>query len=183
MPTPTGIWSPEEAETGHVFDYKLAQWMGQYFPKDKPLFDFGCGPGEYLRYFHDIGFQKLKGFEGTTLSFEFGNVEVRDITESFQDVQIGNVICLEVAEHIPEQYTDVFLDNLTRHLYGRLILSWAIPGQGGLGHVNCRHNIWVIEKMRTLGLSLRVLDTLHSRQMVSNNAHWFRNTLMVFEKA
>lgn len=183
MPSPTGIWSPEEASTGHVFDYKLAQWMGQYFPKDKPLIDMGCGPGTYLRYFHDIGFEKLHGVEGTDIpGREFGNVFVGDLTEPI-DLQVqGNVMCLEVAEHIPKEHMNMFLNNVLDHLDGVLLLSWGIPGQDGLGHVNCQHNIWVIREMSIRGYELITSDSLMARQMVSNYAHWLRDTIMIFKE-
>lgn len=185
MPTPTGIWSQEEANDGHVFDYKLAQWLGQYLPKDQPLIDMGCGFGTYLRYFHDIGFKSLYGVEGSKLNFEIGVVQVADLTQPVSLRITGNVLCLEVAEHIPVEGMDVFLDNILGHVADehKLIISWAIPGQGGLGHVNCRHNIWVINYLNERGFGLLVDDSLMSRAMVSNYSPWLRNTLMIFEKA
>jgi len=184
MPSHTGVWSPEEAETGHVFDYKLAQWLGQYFSKDLPLIDLGCGPATYLRYFHDIGFQNLHGIEGSELNFEFGNVLVKDLTSKVDLGVRGNVMCIEVAEHIPEGYREPFMANVLRHLEKncKLFLSWGIPGQDGLGHVNCQHNIWVIDYMEGKhGLNFLVEDSLRARAMVSNHAHWLRDTIMVFE--
>jgi hypothetical protein len=46
------------------------------------------------------------------------------------------IISLEVAEHIPEKYEAVYLDNIFRHAKEGIILSWAVPGQGGLSHIN-----------------------------------------------
>lgn len=183
MPLETGIWTPEEAETGHVFDYRLAQWLGQYFPKDQPLIDMGCGPATYLRYFHDIGFQDLYGVEGTDIAgSEFSRVKVQDLTKHFDIEQRGNVMCLEVAEHIPSDFTEMFLNNIERHLNGKLLLSWGIPGQDGLGHVNCLHNIAVIDLLKKRNIQLNVEDSLIARAMVSNHAHWLRNTIMIFER-
>lgn len=185
MPTPTGVWSQEEADTGHVFDYHFAKWLGGYFPKDVPLIDMGCGPATYLRYFHDIGFQNLHGIEGTDLKqSEFGNVFIGDLTKPI-DLQVkGNVMCIEVAEHIPAEFDHALLDNIYRHLAddGRLLLSWGIPGQDGLGHVNCRHNIWVIDFLRKWHLELDTQDSLEARAMISNYAHWLRDTVMIFKK-
>lgn len=181
MPSPTGVWTPEEAATGHVFDYRLAQWLGQYFPKDHPLIDMGCGTGTYLRYFHDIGFHNLHGVEGTDIAGrEFSRVHIKDLTEPFNlDVE-GNVMCIEVAEHIPNMHKRDFIGNLISHLDGTLFLSWGIPGQDGLGHINCKHNIEVIDIMKEFGLQLCVDDSLKARSMVSNYAHWLRDTIMIF---
>lgn len=183
MPSGTGIWTPEEAENGHVFDYRLAQWLGQVLIPDGPTIDMGCGPGSYLRYLHDIGFSNLIGVEGTEIKGnEFANVVITDLTVPFDLEVKGTVICIEVAEHIPEQYTDVFLENITKHVYGGcdLIMSWGIPGQSGLGHVNCRHNIEVLEIMRKYQFKIDTEKSLKARSVVSNYAPWLRNTLLVF---
>lgn len=182
MPTETGVWNQEEADEGHVFDYRLAQWIGQYLSKHTPVIDLGCGKATYLRYLHDIGFEDLLGVEGFDLrDFEFGNIIIHDLTEPIDLKKRGNIICLEVAEHIPEEGLDIFLNTITKHLSGKLILSWAIPGQAGQGHVSCRHNIDVIHTLQALGLRLLHHDSLKARAMVSNHAHWFRNTLLIFE--
>ena len=43
---------------------------------------------------------------------------------------------LEVAEHIPIESADVFIENLVRHSDGMILFSAAPPGQGGEFHVN-----------------------------------------------
>ena len=43
---------------------------------------------------------------------------------------------LEVAEHIPLQSADGFVENLVRHSDGIIFFSAAPPGQGGEFHVN-----------------------------------------------
>lgn len=185
MPSETGVWTPEEAETGHVFDYRLAQWLAKLLPKNEYIIDMGCGTASYLRYFHDLGFPKLIGVEGTAVKgSEYGNVEIQDLTQEFDLIGVrGNVLCLEVAEHIPEEHMHMFLKNITRHTeyMSYLVMSWAIPGQDGLGHVNCRHNIDIIGIMKyKYGMDLDIEASLEGRAMVSDVAHWFRNTLMVF---
>ena len=183
MPSETGIWSEEEAATGHDFSYKLAQWMGQYFPVNEFLVDIGCGRAEYLRYLHDIKFQNLYGVEGSDIQFEFGKVKIQDLTTKFQLHDNGNVICLEVGEHIPEQYLNVFIDNLVCNLGTgcKLLLSWAIPNQDGLGHVSCRHNIWVINEMEKRGLRFLAEDSLKARAIIEDRLSYFRNTILIFQ--
>lgn len=179
MPLETGIYTVEEAVYGHDFSYRLAKWIGEYMPKNEPLSDIGCGPATYLRYLHDIGFYNLQGYEGTPQNFEYGKVKLQDLTNTF--TFDGNAICLEVGEHIPEEYLDVFLNNLAQ-CTGKLILSWGVPGQDGIGHVSCRHNIWVIDQMEKRGFKLNVPDTLTVRTVVEDRVSYFRNTLMIFER-
>jgi len=185
MPTDTGIWEQEEANQYHDFSYRLAQYIGQYFPKNKQVIDLGCGLATYLRYLHDIGFTNLLGVEGTQLTnFEFGNVLVHDLSTPIELDKKGNVICLEVGEHIAKKYEDVVIDNICKLCAddGFIIMSWAIPTQDGIGHVNCQHNIYILDKIVKKGFSLLLDDTLKVRGVVEDRLNYFRNTLMVFKK-
>lgn len=199
MPSETGIWSAKEGAENHVFDYELAHYLGQMFRKQDPVIDVGCGRGTYLRYFHDIGFEKLAGIEGSDQVFKFGNAVPFNKHMTFGNVGLwdlsnsimtpppisGNVICLEVGEHIPEQYEDIFIDNLIKLTSsgGYIILSWAVPGQDGIGHVNCKHNIWVIEVMTKRGVIFCPIQSLSIRTCISNHTAWFRNSIMIFQKS
>lgn len=183
MPLDTGIWTPEEAATGHDFSYRLAKWIGEYLPKNERLTDIGCGNAAYLRYWHDIGFNHLCGYEGTEQNFEFGNVEVVDLTQELPiHIFSCNTVCLEVGEHIPEEHLPMFLHNLAYSTTKKLILSWAIAGQDGIGHVSCRHNIWVINEMEKRGFKFLAADSLSARSVIEERMNYFRNTIMIFEK-
>lgn len=198
MPLDTGIWTAEEALTGHDFSYRLAQWIGEYLPKNEFLVDVGCGTGAYLRYLHDVGFSQLHGIEGTPQNFEYGKIIVSDLAKGdvvlFKGASIGisgsnngfekNAICLEVGEHIPEEYLEEFMRRLCYYVgkHGKLILSWAVPGQDGIGHVSCRHNIWVINEFEKRGFKLLADDSLKARAVVEERLNYFRNTIMIFEK-
>lgn len=180
--TETGIWDLAEATEHHAFSYKLAKFIGEYLPKEKMLIDFGCGSGTYLRYFHDIGFKLLHGVEGMELPFEFGGVAVQDLSKSIIKDPIGNSLCLEVGEHIPSQYEHIFLDNICNNTNGKLILSWAIPSQDGVGHVNCRDNQWVVDEVCSRGFTANLVDTIEIRKHVDNHTAYFKDTLMIFDK-
>lgn len=183
MPSSTGYWNSEESLTNHDFSYNLAKLIGEYLPKDETLFDFGCGPGVYLRYLHDIGFENLLGLEGEPVEYRhFDTILKQDLAIPFNLEQWGNVLCLEVGEHIPYEYMDIFLDNITEHCNNKLILSWAIPSQGGFGHVNCLHNIEVIQEVEKRGFKLLVEDSIHARNIVEDRLSYFRNTILIFEK-
>lgn len=180
-----GVWSQEEANQHHAFDYYLAKWMGTFFPKNEPLNDLGCGVGAYVKYLSDIGFSKVRGVEGAKLTnFEHRNIQVFDLSKRANMGLLGNVICLEVGEHIPEPGLEAFLDNITAPVQKgqKLILSWAVPGQEGIGHVSCRDNIWVIGQMAERGLEIQTVDTQAARASVSNHCAYFRDTLMVFKR-
>ncbi len=184
MPTDTGVWLQEDL-SGHDFSYRLAKWIGEYLPKHEPIIDIGCGQATYLRYLHDLGFSNLCGIEGTEQNFEFGNVAVADLTKPYIIPNLSShVICLEVGEHIPKEHKIAFLQNLTNAVGKgcKLILSWAIPGQDGIGHVNCLHNIVVVDMFQNLGFKFLLDDSLNARSVIENRFSYFRNTLLIFEK-
>ena len=49
----TGFWSGNTAHNHHVHCANLANWIANYLNdyKDSPLYDFGCGMGDYLSAF------------------------------------------------------------------------------------------------------------------------------------
>jgi tryptophanyl-tRNA synthetase len=61
------------------------------------------------------------------------------------------IISLEVAEYIPEKYEAVYLDNIFRHAKEGIILSWAVPEQEGLSHINNKPIEYVSKVMRENG--------------------------------
>lgn len=90
------------------------------------------------------------------------------------------VIMLEVAEHVPKEFEDVLLQNLRRHA-GNLVISWAVPGQGGNGHVNLQTNEYVIDKLTGMGWKHDPVATQQLRD--SATLGWFKNTPLVFRDA
>jgi len=138
--------------------------------------DFGAGGGWYTDFFNKNGRQSSAYDASPTR----GNmVTYMDLTEpsQFEDVY-DSVLCLEVGEHIPNEKSDILLSNIVKHAKTSIVLSWAIPGQGGNGHINCQTNKWVIDKMNKLGWAF---DDKKSH-MLRNAAkfHWFKNTILVF---
>lgn len=187
MPNEKGIWTPEEAQTGHLFSYRLAQFIAGIIPSlSHNILDFGCGPGAYLRYLTDIGHSACVGIEGTDMKedFEYVDIFVHDLTIEFDITKRGHVICLEVAEHIPEQYTDKLIKNIVKHVKKNhfLIMSWAVPGQGGLGHVNCQSNEWVIERMYKEGFIHEPQLSSNARSVVESHLAYFKNTILIFRR-
>ena len=59
------------------------------------------------------------------------------------------VICLEVAEHFPDGYESIFVENLISNSPKGIILSWALPTEPCSGHVNAKANDYVIALMRS----------------------------------
>jgi tryptophanyl-tRNA synthetase len=90
------------------------------------------------------------------------------------------VLSLEVGEHIPEEYEEVFIQNLVTHANDMLVISWGIPGQLGLGHVNCRENSYIIGKIMENGF--RYDERWSGILRRTARLPWFKKTLMVFHR-
>jgi hypothetical protein len=181
----TGYWNGQNAHTHHVFSEPLAKWLCEYLKNDKnkPLYDFGCGLGNYLQHLYNDGFLNLTGFEGDPARLKvFDNILKQDLTLPFTTPVKGNCMFLEVAEHIPAQFEKQALTNVINSCDGKLIMSWAIRGQAGFGHVNCLDNHEVILKMQQYGFTYLENDSNNARSIDLDNAPWFKNTILIFNK-
>jgi len=188
----TGFWDGKNAHKHHVHSPKLAKWISDLLsgrfnlvemPKNKRIYDAGCGIGEYLKQLEEDGFTNLVGFEGDPpVKKVFDNIWKQDLTQPIPDAEKGHMLLLEVGEHIPAEFESVLIDNVSRLCRGYLVLSWAVPGQDGYGHVNCKTNKNVIEMLRLKRFVYLPTLTEDARANVDDNAPWFRNTLMIFYK-
>ena len=174
-----GFWETE-TDRGHCYDSGLAEELGKHL-NSHSVYDFGCGSGEYTKYFVDNNID-AKGYDGNpnTPKLSNGLCDVADLTELHKFEKRDWVMSLEVAEHIPKKYEDIYVQNLIKHCKKGVILSWALPGQPGDGHVNCQSNKYVIDLMKSHGF---ILDSFTSdRLRNASSLWWFKNTLMCFKK-
>ena len=89
----TGFWDAQSAHLFHGHSQPLVNWIANYLEKDKQIYDFGCGTGQYLKRLSDAGFQELLGFEGDPpVQREFPHIVQQDLTKSFILPKKGNVI-------------------------------------------------------------------------------------------
>jgi len=142
-----------------------------------------CGIGDYLKAFQEAGFTTLMGFEGEPpVKKSFPHIRQQDLTVPFDVNPKGVCIFLEVAEHIPSKQCEIAVQNVINACEKYLILSWAIKGQAGFGHVNCLNNDEVIAKIQAKGFKYLEQDSMDARANVDDFAPWFKNTIMIFER-
>jgi cyclopropane fatty-acyl-phospholipid synthase-like methyltransferase len=179
-----GYWQGMESSSQHVYDSRLAFGLINFFKNENitSLVDFGCGMGNYVKAFQENNINAF-GFDGNPNTPELTNnlCEVLDlsVTKKF-DKPFDWVMSLEVGEHLPQQFEDIFIQNLhDNNKYG-IILSWAIKGQGGHGHVNEQNNEYIKSKICKLGY----MNDIESENKLRKCAtfFWFKNTIMVFRK-
>jgi hypothetical protein len=178
-----GFWTDRYAT--HFFDEGLSTSLKDFFENESSssCVDFGCGAyGYYVKYFkdHNLNFE---GFDGNPHAPKLSNglVKVMDLSQDFNlKKKYDWVISLEVAEHIPKQFESTYLNNLIKHCEKGIIISWALVGQKGIGHVNCQNNDYVKAVFEQKGF---INDLEAEKDLRINAGHtWFKNTVMVFRK-
>ena len=179
-----GFWETTD-QTGHVHDKNLADALGSYLliTGHKTVVDFGCGLGDYAKAFKALNLD-VEAFDGNpnTEALTDGIASVLDLSKPFYlQKKFDAVMSLEVGEHIPAEFEEQFIDNITKHAKKHLIISWAIVGQGGDGHVNCANNDYIIGQIVDRRFKHNAVDSQTIRN-AATNASWFGNTIMVFDK-
>lgn len=180
-----GYWIGTEAESQHCYDALLSAGIVSFLKAENPttsIVDLGCGMGNYVKHFREEGL-RADGFDGNpyTPTLTGGMCGVRDLSVPLVlDTSYDWVMSLEVGEHLPAQFESTFIDNIHRNNSKGVILSWAVVGQGGHGHVNCRNNDYIKNKFCELGYTNDILVERTLRSSVKY--YWFKNTVMVFRK-
>lgn len=87
---------------------------------------------------------------------------------------------IEVGEHIPKNYEDIYEDNIIKCSNSIIILTWAKIGQGGFYHVNEKEKKDVIDIFTSKGLKWN--EEIYNFLVRSSKLDYIRNNLMVFSK-
>ena len=107
------------------------------------VIDVGCGTGAWLRAFSEKGVGRIFGLDGShvrrdRLLIPPDDFVATDLSEAFPvSERFDLALCLEVAEHLPPERSEHLVGELTR-VADAVLISAAIPYQGGEGHVNER---------------------------------------------
>jgi hypothetical protein len=179
-----GYWE-SDTSCGHHFDEGINNSILFLIEKFgiTNVIDFGCGMGDYIKRIMDLGCE-CQAYDGNpnTPLLTNGIGKVLDFTEKFDlNKKFDLVISLEVGEHIPKEYENIFINNICNHSHNYIIISWAIIGQGGDGHVNCQNNDYIINEITKRGFKYDLKNTKLLRDNATT-AWWFKNTIMVFKK-
>jgi hypothetical protein len=179
-----GYWVTAVPIEEHIFDERFCAECVAFLQEEAAsVADFGCGTGLYVAALCAAGIA-AKGFDGNPYTEQLtgGLGVVLDLSE---DVQLATrfdwILSLEVGEHIPKEYEQAFINNLHRHNRRGVVLSWALEGQVGLGHVNGRDNGYVESQFRRLGYERDVAAEKRLRAAASV-CSWFAETVMVFRR-
>ena len=123
--------------------------------RPESVVDIGCGVGTWTAVAKKLGASVL-GIDGdyvglSDLEIDPQEFAARDLTKP---LDLGRkyhlAISLEVAEHLPERASDIFVGSLCQSA-DCILFSGAIPRQGGTYHVNEQWPIYWYEKFRKHG--------------------------------
>ena len=142
--------------------------------------DFGCGRGDWLKAAEVLGAKEVLGVE------PFGDIAgdigvprtTHDLTVPWEyPTRFNLAICMEVGEHIDSNSTDVLVKSLV-DAADIIVWSAAVPGQGGIHHINEQPPAYWSDKFKSLGY-----ECYDFRTLWWNNTEiepWYKQNCLVF---
>lgn len=148
------------------------------------VIDVGCGIGAWLAVFKEHGVEDIQGVDGKWVAKDLLHIPHRQFLEANLeeplrlDREFDLVVSLEVAEHLPADRADTFVDTLTR-LGPVVLFSAAIPFQEGKHHLNEQWlEYW---EARFLAQGYVAVDSLRKKVWQNDKVDWwYRQNALFF---
>jgi len=161
---------------------RIAEWIKKNIDP-KSLLDVGCGPGMYVDELIKAGVPAF----GIDIDDRVEGKDYLAKESIFDNKRTAEVVtCYEVLEHIDPAYADQEVDALYDAIEpgGTMIFTAAQPGQGGVGHINCRKRDYWLKKFVAKGLIYHpgLTEDLINFERKGIHMGWFVNNVMVFKK-
>jgi SAM-dependent methyltransferase len=148
--------------------------------------DVGCGSGAWLACFQRHGISDYLGVDFHALPSDLLRIPPDRYVRADLRKRVALprsfdlVVSLEVAEHLPPESADIFVDTLTS-LGSVILFSAALPLQQGFGHINERWPSYWAAKFLRRGYA--VADPIRPR--VWNDPRvdfWYAQNCLVFAR-
>jgi len=144
----------------------------------KSVLDIGCGFGFHLKYFKDFLNLKIKGVEGSEkvqkLSFYPDDIIAHDYSLGSLKLNENFDLCwsVEFVEHVNAEYRHFFFENFAQCKY--LLITHAVPGQGGYHHVNEQTDEYWINELSSYNFVYNPAETKYLRDLALEDFNDFR---------
>ena len=145
--------------------------------------DVGCGTGTWLAAAMHMGAEEAFGYEGawvgaTELDDPRIDLAQVDLEQPLSGARVDLVMSLEVAEHLSPARAESFVADLCA-MAPIVLFGAAIPGQGGVNHVNEQWQSYWASKFAARGFA--AFDVI--RPLVWSDSSippWYRQNAIVY---
>ncbi|MEM6487123.1 MAG: methyltransferase domain-containing protein [Pseudomonadota bacterium] len=169
--------------TGSVRSASVIVPMFQSWFGATSVVDIGCGVGGWLSVFRQNGASTVLGMDGdyvdrSALKISADEFRAADLGKPQQLGRFDAAISMEVAEHLPGEAADGFVETLVKAA-PVVLFSAAIPHQGGVHHVNEQWQSWWAERFAAFGyVALDCIRPLVWRD--TSIEPWYRQNAVVY---
>ena len=179
-------WANNAIQQQQLAQYIVPKIVERFRPKY--VLDIGCGSGQWLDEYRKYKV-RTRGIESASAAWVSmsektqKNVVKWDLRDKLKKTYKPDLVqSLEVAEHIEEDYADVFIYNLVKHNADIIFLTAATPEQHGMQHVNCQEKEYWMAKMKNNGylFDQDILNEVLAWGTGEDSPIWWSTNLMVF---
>lgn len=183
VPSPNGSFTADFAKWKQWrFDQRLWNAIVATIPIGDSVIDLGAGTGAIVSALRARGNPSfgVDGIDGIE-SISGGLVRQADLTRLIPRTKPADwVLCIEVGEHVPAHLEKQLFGNIARLCTKGAFVTWAVPGQRGLGHVNFRTPEYIAWHLAARGLPTDFTATAKARRTARGN---WRKKILVLRKA
>ena len=150
----------------------------------RSVVDIGCGIGTWLKVFEENGVSEILGIDGPHIDQNLLIIQKEKFVAADFRSQLNIpghydlAMCLEVAEHLPEELSTALVMRLTAAA-PIVLFSAAVPGQPGIEHINAQwQDYWrtIFRDRSYVALDL-VRPTIWGRQDVD---YWYQQNTIIY---
>lgn len=180
---------PISIPRGHIAAPKsMLECLYSFIEKERitSFSDFGAGLGQYgmdleRKYPTSLLYRGFDG-AGDVEVYTQGFLRFFDLTIPLNLPVSDWVMSLEVGEHVPSHLEGMMIRNLHAHNCRGIVLSWGVPGQNGLNHINLHDNEYLIDIFTQLGYVHDAKESNRFRDMSLTDSPWFAKSFMVLRR-
>lgn len=152
----------------------------------RSIIDVGCALGFNARWLLDLGYDVIgvEGFPEYIAGNKLPRERVFQIDYSKQGWAPGRefdlALCTEFVEHVEARFVQNFIETFKKCRY--VLMTHALPGQGGHHHVNEQPASYWIAHLDAAGFDHLADESALLQSTHTGKYHYGRNTLLLFRR-